>query len=142
MVTGNGNEQVAVVALKLGAVDYVVKPFNAHELLARVNTHLTIDRLHRENERLLLNILPAPVAERLLRSNLRGADLAGAFLEDANLAGADLTGARLTAASLSGVDLSGASGLTQAQLDQTCTNATGFPDKTRLPEGLTLKRCP
>jgi uncharacterized protein YjbI with pentapeptide repeats len=75
-------------------------------------------------------------------ANLRGADLAGAFLEDANLAGADLTGARLTAASLSGVDLSGASGLTQAQLDQTCTNATGFPDKTRLPKGLTLKRCP
>jgi uncharacterized protein YjbI with pentapeptide repeats len=75
-------------------------------------------------------------------ANLRGADLAGAFLEDANLTGADLTGARLTAASLSGVDLSGASGLTQVQLDQTCTNATGFPDKTRLPKGLTLKRCP
>jgi class 3 adenylate cyclase len=46
-------------------VDYVAKPFNAPELLARVNTHLTIDRLHRENERLLLNILPAPVADRL-----------------------------------------------------------------------------
>jgi class 3 adenylate cyclase len=46
-------------------VDYVAKPFNAHELLARVNTHLTIDRLARENERLLLNILPAPIATRL-----------------------------------------------------------------------------
>jgi len=54
-----------VKGFELGAVDYVGKPFNAHELLARVHTHLTIDRLHRENERLLLNILPAPVAGRL-----------------------------------------------------------------------------
>jgi adenylate cyclase len=54
-----------VKGFELGAVDYVAKPFNAHELLARVNTHLTIDRLHRENERLLLNILPSPIAERL-----------------------------------------------------------------------------
>ncbi len=54
-----------VKGFELGAVDYVGKPFNAHELLARVHTHLTIDRLHRENERLLLNILPAPVAARL-----------------------------------------------------------------------------
>ncbi len=30
-----------------GAVDYVAKPFNAHELLARVNTHLTVDQLRR-----------------------------------------------------------------------------------------------
>ena len=50
---------------ELGAVDYVAKPFNAHELLARVHTHLTIDRLHHENERLLLSILPAAVAGRL-----------------------------------------------------------------------------
>ena len=54
-----------VKGFELGAVDYVAKPFNAHELLARVNTHLTIDRLHRENERLLLSILPAPIAARL-----------------------------------------------------------------------------
>jgi class 3 adenylate cyclase len=49
----------------LGAVDYVAKPFNAHELLARVNTHLTLDYLHRENERLLLNVLPASIANKL-----------------------------------------------------------------------------
>jgi adenylate cyclase len=54
-----------VRGFELGAVDYVAKPFNTHELLARVNTHLSIDRLRRENERLLLNILPAPIAERL-----------------------------------------------------------------------------
>ena len=34
-----------VMGFELGAVDYVAKPFNAHELLARVNTHLTIHQL-------------------------------------------------------------------------------------------------
>jgi phosphoserine phosphatase RsbU/P len=36
-----------VRGFELGAVDYVSKPFNAHELLARVQTHLTVDRLRR-----------------------------------------------------------------------------------------------
>jgi class 3 adenylate cyclase len=36
-----------VTGFEVGAVDYVAKPFNAHELVARVATHLTIDRLRR-----------------------------------------------------------------------------------------------
>ncbi len=36
-----------VKGFELGAVDYVAKPFNTHELLARVSTHLTIDQLRR-----------------------------------------------------------------------------------------------
>ena len=36
-----------VTGFELGAVDYVAKPFNAHELLARIHTHLTIDQLRR-----------------------------------------------------------------------------------------------
>jgi adenylate cyclase len=36
-----------VQGFELGAVDYVAKPFNAHELLARVGTHLTMDELRR-----------------------------------------------------------------------------------------------
>ncbi len=36
-----------VQGFELGAVDYVAKPFNAHELLARVSTHLTMDDLRR-----------------------------------------------------------------------------------------------
>jgi adenylate cyclase len=36
-----------VSGFEVGAVDYVAKPFNAHELLARVNTHLTVDQLRR-----------------------------------------------------------------------------------------------
>jgi class 3 adenylate cyclase len=54
-----------VKGFEVGAVDYVAKPFNTHELLARVHTHLTMARLHRENERLLLSILPASIAARL-----------------------------------------------------------------------------
>ena len=46
-------------------MDYVAKPFNPAELLARVATHLSVDRLYRENEQLLLNVLPAPIAAQL-----------------------------------------------------------------------------
>ncbi len=37
-----------VHGFELGAVDYVTKPFNATELLRRVETHLTVARLRRE----------------------------------------------------------------------------------------------
>ncbi len=37
-----------VKGLDLGAVDYISKPFQPDEVIARVNTHLTIDRLRRE----------------------------------------------------------------------------------------------
>lgn len=67
-----------VRGFELGAVDYVGKPFQPHELLARVNTHLTMDRLRRENERLLLNILPASIADRL---KLGDEHIADAFAE-------------------------------------------------------------
>src|SRR5262249_53782801 len=36
-----------VKGFEMGVVDYVGKPFTAHELLARVSTHLTIDQLRR-----------------------------------------------------------------------------------------------
>lgn len=73
-LTARTESEDIVRGFELGAVDYVAKPFNAHELLARVQTHLTIDHLRRENERLLLNILPAPVAERLKAGDERVAD--------------------------------------------------------------------
>ena len=37
-----------VKGLQLGAVDYVSKPFQPEEVIARVNTHLTLHRLARE----------------------------------------------------------------------------------------------
>lgn len=66
----------------------------------------------------------------------RGADLTGANMANSNLTGADLTGAVLDITSLKGTDLSHARGLTQAQLDQACSDAA-----TRLPAGLTGKPC-
>src|SRR5206468_5574980 len=40
-----------VRGFELRAVDYVAKPYTAHELLARANTHRTHDYLHRANAR-------------------------------------------------------------------------------------------
>jgi sigma-B regulation protein RsbU (phosphoserine phosphatase) len=40
-----------VQGLQLGAVDYVSKPFQPEEVIARVNTHLTIHRLKQEVEK-------------------------------------------------------------------------------------------
>lgn len=57
-----------VLGFEVGAVDYVGKPFNSHELLARVNTHLMIAKLNKENSRLLLNIIPAAIAEQLKKN--------------------------------------------------------------------------
>ena len=43
-----GDTEDKVKGLELGAVDYISKPFQPEEVLARVNTHLTIRRLSRE----------------------------------------------------------------------------------------------
>ena len=64
-LTGKTEAADIVRGFEVGAVDYVAKPFNAHELVARVRTHLTLARLNRENERLLLNVLPAAIVQTL-----------------------------------------------------------------------------
>ncbi len=45
-----------VEGFKAGAVDYVTKPFNAQELLARINTHIKLKRA-RDNVVNMLNIM-------------------------------------------------------------------------------------
>ncbi len=45
-----GETEDKVKGLHLGAVDYITKPFQPNEVIARVNTHLTIHRLKREVE--------------------------------------------------------------------------------------------
>jgi sigma-B regulation protein RsbU (phosphoserine phosphatase) len=45
-----GETEDKVKGLHLGAVDYITKPFQPDEVIARVNTHLTIHRLKREVE--------------------------------------------------------------------------------------------
>ncbi len=73
-----------VRAFKLGAADYITKPFQADEVCARVSHQLEIGRLQRQlaqqNQRLrqeqartkalLHNLLPAPVADRLTHAPL------------------------------------------------------------------------
>ena len=90
-----------VRGFELGAVDYVGKPFNAHELLARVRTHLTIDRLNKENTRLLLNVLPAPIAERLKKQS----GIIAERFDDVSVLFADIAGFTPLSARLSPTEL-------------------------------------
>jgi PAS domain S-box-containing protein len=50
-VSGSAEAEVRVEGLELGAVDFVTKPFNREELLARVRTHLELDRLRSQLEK-------------------------------------------------------------------------------------------
>ena len=102
-----------VRGFELGAVDYVGKPFNAHELLARVNTHLTIARLHKENTRLLLNILPGPIAEQLKR---RDGIIAERF-EDVSVLFADIVGFTPRSAAMSPSEIVGLLNLIFSRFD-------------------------
>ncbi|PID57366.1 hypothetical protein CSB45_07525 [candidate division KSB3 bacterium] len=60
-----------VKAFSSGGVDYITKPFHAAEVLARVSTHLTLQRLQNElsgkNQRLEAEILEKKRAEHALR---------------------------------------------------------------------------
>jgi len=73
---------------------------------------------------------------RFNRSNLKNADLRQASGVGTYFGATDLSGAKLGHANLSGADLSLATGLTQAQLNEACGDAT-----TRLPKGLRISRC-
>jgi adenylate cyclase len=90
-----------VRGFETGAVDYVPKPFNAHELLARVRTHLALDQLYRENQRLLLNVLPAPIAEKLKKQT----GIIAERFDDVSVLFADLVGFTPLSARLAPVDL-------------------------------------
>ena len=90
-----------VRGFETGAVDYVPKPFNAHELLARVRTHLTLDQLYQENQRLLLNVLPAPIAEKLKKQT----GIIAERFDDVSVLFADLVGFTPLSARMAPTDL-------------------------------------
>jgi uncharacterized protein YjbI with pentapeptide repeats len=69
-------------------------------------------------------------------ASFRNADLAGANLAHAKLDGADFSGANLSITSFKGTDLRAAKGLTQAQLNQACSDKD-----TKAPKGMTPKIC-
>ena len=71
VLSARSDEESRLEGLAAGADDYVVKPFAARELIARVRTQLEVSRLRREttaqNERLLSLINLAPAAIALVR---------------------------------------------------------------------------
>jgi len=52
IISGHGNIETAVAAIKRGAYDYIEKPFKADRLVLVVNRALETSRLKRENEEL------------------------------------------------------------------------------------------
>jgi len=56
IMTGNASIDTAIQALKIGAADYLRKPFAAEELTAVVAATLAQRRLYQENERLKLQL--------------------------------------------------------------------------------------
>jgi uncharacterized protein YjbI with pentapeptide repeats len=73
---------------------------------------------------------------RASSADFTDANLEGAVLVGGYFGGARFQGAVLTGANLSGAELADASGLTQAQLNTACGDAT-----TTLPAGLTVPSC-
>jgi PAS domain S-box-containing protein len=52
MMTAHGSEEVAVAAMKEGAVDYISKPFSNEDMLKRVERAITYNRTVQENRQL------------------------------------------------------------------------------------------
>lgn len=52
MFTGKGNEEIAVELMKAGASDYLLKPFNHHNLLERIDNVLRLRRIELHNRQL------------------------------------------------------------------------------------------
>ncbi|MEO6026520.1 MAG: sigma-54 dependent transcriptional regulator [Candidatus Binatia bacterium] len=66
MITAYGSEKIAVQAMKLGAVDYVPKPFDNDELRAVVRRVVDHVVLRREHRRLLAEVQDAYGFERIV----------------------------------------------------------------------------
>ncbi|HEY4014098.1 MAG TPA: ATP-binding protein [Polyangiaceae bacterium] len=70
MLSARAGEEARIEGLERGADDYLVKPFSARELVARVTTHLQISRLRKvaETERQKLHefLMQAPVPVAVL----------------------------------------------------------------------------
>jgi two-component system nitrogen regulation response regulator NtrX len=77
IISGHGNIETAVSAIKRGAYDYIEKPFNADRLLLVVGRALEAARLRRENEELKgragadAELLGNSIAMRQLRQTLK-----------------------------------------------------------------------
>ena len=68
LTTFYGSEETAVSAFRLGAKDYIMKPFTVEEMLAAINRALSEIRLRRERDQLIENLLKT---NRLLESRVK-----------------------------------------------------------------------
>src|SRR6185312_9569163 len=50
-LSARAGEEARIEGMEAGADDYLIKPFSARELLARVGAHLEVDRIRKEVER-------------------------------------------------------------------------------------------
>ena len=66
IISGHGNIEIAVAAIKQGAYDFIEKPFNIDQLLVVINRAMETSRLRRENTSLRRR--DAPPAEMLGQS--------------------------------------------------------------------------
>jgi signal transduction histidine kinase len=57
LLSARAGEESRVEGLGAGADDYLIKPFSARELLARVESHLNLQRLRRESEAAVLELM-------------------------------------------------------------------------------------
>jgi signal transduction histidine kinase len=57
LLSARAGEESRVEGMGAGADDYLVKPFSARELLARVEAHLNLQRLRRESEAAVLQLM-------------------------------------------------------------------------------------
>ena len=55
IISGHGNIEIAVAAIKQGAYDFIEKPFNIDQLLVVIRRAMETSRLRRENQSLKLN---------------------------------------------------------------------------------------
>jgi len=76
IISGHGNIEIAVAAIKQGAYDFIEKPFNIDQLMVVVARAMETSRLRRENVELRrrdvasAEMLGASAAFKLLKSNL------------------------------------------------------------------------
>ena len=55
IISGHGNIEIAVAAIKQGAYDFIEKPFNTDQLLVVINRALEVSKLRKENSALRLS---------------------------------------------------------------------------------------
>jgi len=76
IISGHGNIEIAVAAIKQGAYDFIEKPFNIDQLLVVVRRAMETSRLRRENSALRrrdvagAEMIGASAAFRTMKSNL------------------------------------------------------------------------